>query len=109
MKKVLTVRQKILLTLQRKNSLPCDCKIILPRTIWMHFIYSSAHGLAFNDVIEWLVNERPKDDEKYLRELNFDISRKIYNEKSDFVKFFAERFRTEGSGQFWDFGTISAN
>jgi HD superfamily phosphodiesterase len=77
--------------------------------IWMHFIYSSAHDLAFNNVIDWLVDERPKDDEKYLRELNFDISRKIYNEKSDFVKSFAERFRTEGSGQFWNLGTILPN
>jgi hypothetical protein len=55
------------------------------------------------------VDERPKDDEKYLRELNFDISRKIYNEKSDFVKSFAERFRTEGSGQFWNLDTVLAN
>lgn len=70
--------------------------------IWMSFIYSIHHGKTMKDVMHWLSDVRPTEDAKYLRELNYEISKSIYKEKSDFVKSFSQRFNVEGIGGIWD-------
>jgi len=70
--------------------------------IWMNFIYSVAHEQTINDARDWLVNVRPAEIERYRRELNFALSRKIYDEKMEFLAYFTERFAVEGSGGIWN-------
>ena len=77
--------------------------------IYMMFLYSAPHGQTLNEVIDWLVNDRPAEDEKYRSELNFEISKKIYDEKSNFLKNFTERFKVEGEGGIWNINEIIAS
>jgi uncharacterized protein len=70
--------------------------------IWMTFLYAIPHEQKLSDTVDFLVNTRPTQDEKYRNELNFDISKVIYDEKSDFVKYFSERFQVEANGGIWD-------
>jgi len=70
--------------------------------IWMIFLYAVAHGETINDVRDFLSNDRPKENEKYKSELNFEISRKIFDEKMEFLKYFTERFCVESTGGIWN-------
>jgi hypothetical protein len=72
----------------------------------MSFIYSVHHGKTMNDVMHWLSDVRPTEDAKYLRELNYEISKTIYKEKSNFVKSFSQRFSVEGAGGIWNLGEL---
>jgi uncharacterized protein len=74
--------------------------------IWMAFLYAVPHDMKFHEVIDWLNNVRPTQDEKYRNELNFSLSKKIYDEKTEFLKHFAERFQVEGSGGIWNVDKI---
>lgn len=74
--------------------------------IWMSFSYFVSHGKNMKDVMHWLSEVRPFEDAKYLSELNYEISRRIYKEKSDFVRSFSERFQVEGSGGIWNLENI---
>lgn len=69
--------------------------------VWMHIAYVISHGQTVPDAIDWLTNVRPTEDEKYRSELNFEISKRIYDEKSSYVKSFTERFKVESAGQIW--------
>lgn len=70
--------------------------------IWIGFAYSISLGKTIKDVIDWLSDIRPREDEKYRKELNFEVSRRIYDEKSAFVRQFSQRFRMEGTGGIWN-------
>jgi uncharacterized protein len=70
--------------------------------IWQAFIYTVGHGHTFVDVIDWLKNTRPTQDQKYRDELNFKISKEIYDEKAAFVRFFGDRMSIEGNGGIWN-------
>ena len=47
---------------------------------------------------DWLLNERPKEDQKFLGELHFDYSKKIYKEKARFLHKFTKRMSVEVEG-----------
>ena len=69
--------------------------------IWSTFLYSAGNNHTINDCNNFLLNSRPNEDRQYRNELNFDISKRIYDEKADFVKQFAERFNVETNGGIW--------
>ena len=70
--------------------------------IWSHFLYVSPINQTMNESIEWLKDVRPTKTEKYRKELNFEISKKIYDEKMEFLERFTERFAVEGKGEIWN-------
>jgi len=70
--------------------------------IWSCFLYSVAHGETINDARDWLYHGRPRENEKYRAELNFEISRKIFDEKTEFLKYFTGRFYAESAGGIWN-------
>jgi len=47
---------------------------------------------------DWLLNERPQEDQKYLAELHFDYSKKIYEEKAQFLHKFTKCMLIEVGG-----------
>ena len=47
---------------------------------------------------DWLLNERPKEDQKFLADLHFDYSKKIYQEKARFLHKFTKRMSIEAEG-----------
>lgn len=66
--------------------------------IWIHFAYSVSHDINIKEACEWFLTERPKEDEKYLRELHFDFSKRVYNEKAEFLRSFVKRMSIEVEG-----------
>lgn len=70
--------------------------------VWTEFLHAIHHNRTIIDVIEWFQTTRRKQDEHYRNELNFEISKKIYDEKSEFVKSFGDRLSVEGYGKIWN-------
>jgi len=70
--------------------------------VWISIVYAVPHGQTINDVRNWLCNERPLKNEQYRNELNFEISKKIFDEKMEFLKYFTDRFSVESQGGIWD-------
>lgn len=70
--------------------------------IWANFLYAVPHELNILDVLDYFKNVRSTEDEKYLNELNFEISRNIYNEKRKFSQCFIDRFGVECTGGIWN-------
>lgn len=70
--------------------------------IWSTFIYAVPHDWTFLNACEFFENVRFGDRQKFYDELNFDISKAIYNEKMDYVKSFSERFSCEARGEIWN-------
>lgn len=66
--------------------------------IWIHFAYSTSHDINIKKSCEWLLNERPKEDERFLSELHFDFSKKVYKEKAEFLHSFTKRMAVEANG-----------
>jgi len=70
--------------------------------VWMSFIYAVPHHQTINDVKTWLLEKRPAENGKYRNELNFEVSRRIFDEKMEFLKYFSNRFGVEMSGGIWN-------
>lgn len=52
---------------------------------------------------DFLLNERPKYIEMWRSQLNFDISKKIYDDKIEFMKEFTNRFVVESKGEIYGY------
>ncbi len=70
--------------------------------IWMQFIYAIQHDHSFDEIIHWFRNTRREEAKHYREELNFEISKKIFDEKNQFVMYFGERLGVEGTGGIWN-------
>ena len=68
----------------------------------MEFIYAVQHDKTIIDVIDWFQNIRRNEDKRYREELNFEISKKIFDEKCEFVHFFGDRLSVEGTSGIWN-------
>lgn len=66
--------------------------------IWIHFAYAISHGMNMKEACDWLLNEQPKEDQKYLDELHFDFSKKVFIEKIQFIRNFTQRMSVEVEG-----------
>ncbi|HAN22142.1 MAG: hypothetical protein A2Y15_07845 [Clostridiales bacterium GWF2_36_10] len=70
--------------------------------IWTIFLYAAPHDENMKEVINWMVNERPSENERYRKEINFEVSKEIFNDKAGFLKDFTDRFAVEGTGGVWN-------
>jgi len=61
------------------------------------------------DVAEVFLTIKPAEYEKYRDELNFDLSKKIYDEKYAFMLRFGERFAVESCGGIYGIKDIIEN
>lgn len=77
--------------------------------VWMNFAYGAVYDQTLEQLMEFMEKKRPSEDERYLRELNFPLSREIYREKADFLRQFSERFRAECSGEICNLDKILLN
>lgn len=77
--------------------------------VWMNFLYAVPHGLTLPEQLKYMQNERPGEDERYRAELNFALSRSIYDEKAEFLRDFTERFAVEADGRFYNLNKILEN
>lgn len=70
--------------------------------IWIRFFYAAHHDETINEVVDWFKSTYIDEIDKYREELNFEISKKIYDEKSEFVRNFSNRMSIECDGGIWD-------
>jgi len=70
--------------------------------VWSSFICAVPLGMSMRDVIDALKHETRDRYYEYRNELNYEISRNIYDEKTEFLINFTERFETESGGGIWD-------
>jgi len=70
--------------------------------IWANFIYAVPHGRTINDARDSLRHGRRRENSIYREELNFELSRRIFDEKTAFVQYFADRFAVESAGGIWN-------
>jgi uncharacterized protein len=70
--------------------------------VWTEFLHAIHHKRTIIEVIDWFQITRKTQDEHYRNELNFEISKKIYDEKSEFVNSFGNRLSVEGVGGIWN-------
>ncbi len=75
--------------------------------IWAMPLYAISHDHTIGDELNYLFNERKLDFPKHRSELNFEISRIIYDEKIEYLKNFTERFALESAGGVWDIDKIT--
>lgn len=71
--------------------------------IWAIFRDAASHGVSMDETVDFLTNTRLNEYEKYRNELNFAVSKKIYDEKHGFLKDFTNRFAVENKGELWNF------
>jgi uncharacterized protein len=69
--------------------------------IWRLTAYTIGHDETINDALHYLKNKWPMDNARWRSELHFDLSRKIFDEKTKFMQFFIERFTIEVAGGIW--------
>lgn len=77
--------------------------------IWMEFSYAMHFDKTMIDVIDWLQNNLRNEGKRYRNELNYDISKKIFDEKVEFVQYFCDRLSVEGTGGIWNEMEIIGN
>jgi uncharacterized protein len=70
--------------------------------IWRTFLYAVPHDQTILDIVDWMTTNRPVENEKYRQKLNFEVSKRIFDEKMDFVNSFTDRFSVECAGDIWD-------
>ena len=67
--------------------------------VMMAFLECNADGRTIDDMVKWMLHDRPAQMEKVKSQLNFEVSRKIYEEKIAFMTEFALRYRAETDGE----------
>lgn len=75
---------------------------------WMQFLYAISHGLTLEEQKNYMLNERSVENAHYRDELNFELSRMIFDEKEDFMRRISERFAVETEGRIFDLDRILA-
>jgi hypothetical protein len=75
--------------------------------IWRLVLIAAGHyNETINDTLAYLQNQWPNDNARWRGELNFDLSRKIFDDRSAFMRSFIERFAVEGVGGIFNEGAV---
>lgn len=78
--------------------------------IWSIVLYSIHINQTINETRDYMIgDERQKENEYYRNQLNFEVSRKIYDEKIEFLTDFTKRFDVELNGGIWNEDKILKN
>jgi len=67
--------------------------------VMMAFLECNASGGTIDDMLKWMQYDRPAQMERVKAQLNFDVSRRIYEEKMAFMSDFALRYQAETDGE----------
>ena len=74
--------------------------------IWRFVAYAIGHGETISEAICYMQNEWPDLLKRWRKELHFDLSKKIFDDRVEFARLFIERFAVEGAGEIWNENTI---
>ncbi len=67
--------------------------------VWMVSLWTLAQGGSVLEAADYLTRVRASEMPRYRGELNFELSRRILDEKADYQRGFGERLRIEGNGE----------
>ena len=74
--------------------------------VWMVSLWTLEQGGSVLDAADYLAHGRNAEMPRYRSELNFELSRRILDEKAEFQRRFGERLLIEGRGDICGFDTI---
>ncbi|MCB2286609.1 HD domain-containing protein [Clostridium algidicarnis] len=69
--------------------------------IWMNFLYYAHKDKPISNSLEFYDSQYTFEVEKCRELLNYDVSRKIFDEKVSFATSFIDRFRRENEGEIF--------
>lgn len=69
--------------------------------LWMLFLYAVPHDMTIVDIRRHLLDEHPVDVENNRRQFNFEISKRIFDDKEAFITDFTSRFEAEADGRIY--------
>lgn len=67
--------------------------------VWMNFVYNAHKDASMYKSLEFYENEYEVEVSKCRALLNYEVSRKIFDEKVSFTRSFVDRFRKETAGE----------
>jgi len=70
--------------------------------IWRSVAYTNGNDLAMKDALGFMLNDRPAEVIKWRSQLHYDISRRIFDDKEEYMQTFIRRFAVEAAGEIWD-------
>ncbi len=70
--------------------------------IWQTIIYAVHHHQSVDEIINGMTIERMQQEIIWRNELNFEVSKSIYDEKMRYFNEFKERFAVEFNGGIWN-------
>ncbi|MCL2401668.1 MAG: hypothetical protein FWC90_03385 [Oscillospiraceae bacterium] len=70
--------------------------------IWRFTAYAIGHDETINDALDYYQTKWPEDAARWHDELHFDLSKRIFDDKTAFVETFIERFAAELAGGIWN-------
>lgn len=68
--------------------------------VWMNFMYAAYNNEPLEEAMHYMREEYPSDCIGYRKLLNFDESKRIFDEKSAFTKSFYDRLARESAGEY---------
>lgn len=70
--------------------------------IWRSFIYALPHDQSLPETLTYMRDVRPTLNDRYRGEMNFELSRRIYDDRMAAYDRFVERFDAECRGEIWN-------
>jgi len=70
--------------------------------IWRSVAYTTGNDRTIKNALDFFRDERPAEAKKWRSQLHFDISRRIYDDKEQYMQSFIQRLAVEGAGGIWN-------
>jgi uncharacterized protein len=70
--------------------------------IWGTIVYASIYNRTMHETAAWNMQEGISAIKEYRERLNFEISKKIFDDRTNFYKTFVERFFAESNGEIFN-------
>ena len=70
--------------------------------VWINVAHTVGNDRTIKDLLEFCENERPALATRWRSELHYDLSKRIYDNREQYMKSFIERLAVEGIGGIWN-------
>ena len=70
--------------------------------IWRSVAYTIGNNKTIKDALDFCHNTRPTEAKRWHSELHFDISKRIFSDRNQYMQSFIDRLAVEGHGNIWN-------
>jgi len=74
--------------------------------IWRCVANTIGNNRTIKDALNFCYNTRPTEAKRWRKELHFDISKRIFDDRNQYMQSFIDRLTIEGHGGIWDEETL---